>query len=69
MRGLGFTLGVMVSANESCGGEGVSLATPYVNIGNECTGECYENANIFSIAQFLAESWMDSMFVESSGMH
>ena len=37
-------------------------------IGEVCTRECIVNANIFSIVQILAESWIDPMFVESPGM-
>ena len=48
---LWFTLGVTLSSDESCGDDGGSLALPKVNIGEAFTGECTNNANIFSIAQ------------------
>ena len=65
MRGVGFYLGVTLSADESCGGDGGSLSAPYVkNIYGAGTG--YDN--IFSIAKILAELLIDPMFVKSSGI-
>ena len=68
LRGLGFPLGVTISADESCNGNRVSLALTYKNIGEAFTGECTGNASIFSIAQILVESWIDPMFYKSAGM-
>ena len=69
MRGGGFTLGVTLSSDESCDGDGRSLALPYNNIGEAGTGgsvctKCTGDVNIFSIAQILVESWIDTVFVE-----
>ena len=33
-----------------------------------CIGECNSDSNIFSIAQMLAESWIDPIFVKLAGM-
>ena len=68
LRGLGFPLGVTLSSYELCGGDGGSLALPYKNIGEACTGERTGDVNIFSIAQILAELWIYPMFVGSAGM-
>ena len=58
----------MIFSDKSCDRDGGSLVLPYKNIGEACTGECTGNVNIFSIAKILVESWIDQMFVESSGM-
>ena len=53
--GLGFPLGVMISYDESCGGNGGSLTFPFVNIcgagtgGGVCT-KCTDNNSISSIS-------------------
>ena len=65
---LGFLLGVNLSDDGSYDSDGGSLALPYKSIGEARTGECTGNANIFSITQISAESWIDPMFVESSGI-
>ena len=66
MRGLGFTLVVTLSSDESCDGDGGSIDLLYRNIGESGTvgGVCtkYTGANnISSIAKILA-SWIDLMF-------
>ena len=50
-----FPLCVILSADESCGSDGGSLALPYVNIGEAYTREYTGDTNIFSIARILAE--------------
>ena len=54
-RGLGFILGVTLSVYESCDGDGGLLAISYKSIGEACTIEHTENANIFSISIILDE--------------
>ena len=56
LRGIGFTLGVTISANELCDGDGGSIALPLVNIGEACTGECMDNGITFSIAR---KNWLN----------
>ena len=68
MRGLGIPLGVTLSVDESCDVDGGSFAIQYKNIGELDTVEFTFNANIFSIAQILPESWIDPIFFESYGM-
>ena len=73
MRGLVFPLGVTLSDYESYDGDGGSLSVPLKIIGGLVTGEflCTKftgDINIFSISRISAGSWIDLMFVESSGM-
>ena len=71
LRGLVFTLGVTLSADESWDGDRGSLALPYKNIGEAgtvggvCT-KCNGTNNISSIA-WISASWIDMMFVELDG--
>ena len=67
-RGLEITLGVTLSSNESYSGERGSLAFPSVNFGEAYTNECTGDANIFSVAIIPSESFIDTMFVELSGI-
>ena len=65
MRGVVFSFGVTLSADESRNCDGGSLAVPYVkNVYGAGTGD----DNIFYIAQISAKSLTDPMFFESAGM-
>ena len=65
-------LGVTLSDDNSCDSEVWSVAISK-KLSKTGTGEgvctnCTNDVNIFSIAQISAESWIDLVFVESSGM-
>ena len=49
-------------------GDGWSLDIPYKNIGKVGTGECTGDDNIVSIAQILAESFIDPVFFKLAVM-
>ena len=66
--GIGINLGVTLYYDESWDSDGGSCTLPYKNIGEADTRECTGDANIFSMAQILAESWIDTVFVELFGM-
>ena len=68
-----FPLVVTLYADESCDGDGGSLAVPEVNIGEAGTGEgvcnkCTGDVNIFFIARISAGLWIYPMFFKSSGI-
>ena len=63
-RGLGLTLDVTLSSDESYDVNGGSLTLTYENICEAITVECTGDVYIFSIAQISAESWVDLMFVD-----
>ena len=67
-HGLVITLGVTLSDEYSCDCDEDSLVLCDENIVEACIGECIYNADIFSIAKTLDESWIDPMFFEFSGM-
>ena len=68
LSGLVIPFCVALSDDESYDGDRGSLALTYENIGEASTGECTGYYNVFSIAQILAESWIDTTFVKSSVM-
>ena len=66
LSGLVISLGVILSDDESFDGDRGSPALPYKNIGEVGTGEYTGDANIFSISQISAGSWIDPMFIKLS---
>ena len=64
--GLGFPLGVTLSADGSCDCEGGLLSIQFKNICEAGTIEYTSNVNLFNIARISTESWIDLMFVELS---